>query len=343
MEPMRGVRIAVTIGALALAGAAAAAGALSPASPAKHCKAGSTSATIAGKHVCLRPGGRCTKRLDARYHRYRFHCHCRPTDPLRKPGTAPAAPPTLSEPPAPTGRLVDVGGYRILSSARAPVRPPSSSRRDATAPRLAVRKVQYALAADTRVCSYDRPHRGASVGERPATGRASLDVRDVSRELRTVLANAGERGPYLLAAHSFGGLLVSAFTRAIPTTWRDSSSSTRSPPRARSRFATPGVLPEVWDARADVALIDSASRGDRGPSSCSRPPCRSRRRTFAGAARTCWSPPRRSSQPLRLRRRSRPRLRDDQDRDRRRARRRPAAGVRADAPAADRRALHAVS
>ena len=50
---MRLARIVLTLGAFALAGAAVAAGALNPASPARHCKAGSTSATIGGKHVCL--------------------------------------------------------------------------------------------------------------------------------------------------------------------------------------------------------------------------------------------------------------------------------------------------
>src|SRR5687768_12336555 len=110
---MRVARTVLTIGSLALAGAAVAAGALSPASPARHCKAGSTSATIGGKHVCLRPGARCTKSLDRRYHRYRFHCHSGRLTRLPSPAPPPAAPPTLPEPPAPAGALVDVGGYRL--------------------------------------------------------------------------------------------------------------------------------------------------------------------------------------------------------------------------------------
>jgi pimeloyl-ACP methyl ester carboxylesterase len=258
---MRGVRIVLMIGAFALAGAAVAAGALNPASPARHCKAGSTSATIAGKHVCLRAGARCTKSLDRRYHRFRFHCHSGRLTRFATP-VPPGMPPTLSEPPAPTGRLVDVGGYRILLECTGTGAPTVVLEAGSSAPRLPYRKVQYALAADTRVCSYDRPGALPSASDpRPASTAATSAT--FSRELRTVLANAGERGPYLLAAHSFGGLLVSAFTARYPDDVAGLVFVDALAPARAAAFATPGVLPEVWDARADVALIESVAWGSR--------------------------------------------------------------------------------
>jgi hypothetical protein len=39
------------------------------------CPKGTVKAVIAGKRVCLKVGQKCEKSLDARYHRYRFHCH----------------------------------------------------------------------------------------------------------------------------------------------------------------------------------------------------------------------------------------------------------------------------
>lgn len=261
MSQMRGARIVLMIGSLALAGAAVAAGALSPASTARHCKAGSTSATIGGKHVCLRAGARCTKTLDRQYHRYRFHCHSGRLTRFANP-VPPGTPPTLSEPPAPAGRLVDVGGYRILLECAGSGAPTVVLEAGAAAPRLPYRKVQYALAADTRVCSYDRPETLPPTSDPRPPGVAATSA-TFSRELRSVLANAGERGPYLLAAHSFGGLLVSAFAARYPDDVAGLVFVDALAPARAAAFATPGVLPEIWDARSDVALIESVAWGAR--------------------------------------------------------------------------------
>src|SRR5918995_2829271 len=106
---MRSVRAAALAMVVALAAAGATAATLAPTASTRHCRGGATPATIAGKHVCLKAGARCTKSRDRAYHRYRLHCHSGrltrfPAAPL------PAAPPTLPEPPAPAGQLVDVGG-----------------------------------------------------------------------------------------------------------------------------------------------------------------------------------------------------------------------------------------
>lgn len=76
----------------------------SPASARVACAAGAKAAVIAGKHVCLKAGGRCEKRLDRAYHRYRFHCHSGRLAPFSAPAPKPMpTPPTLPEPPSPGG------------------------------------------------------------------------------------------------------------------------------------------------------------------------------------------------------------------------------------------------
>jgi pimeloyl-ACP methyl ester carboxylesterase len=61
------------------------------------------------------------------------------------------------------------------------------------------------LAAITRTCAYDRAGRGRS----DQTERRSLA--EAAAELRTLLATAGEPGPYVLVGHSLGGAFVRVF------------------------------------------------------------------------------------------------------------------------------------
>lgn len=72
-------------------------------------------------------------------------------------------------------------------------------------------RVQSEAAKLTRVCSYDR----ASLGESdpaptPRNGAA------VVADLHSLLAVAGEAGPYVLVGHSFGGLYVRLYAAAYP-------------------------------------------------------------------------------------------------------------------------------
>jgi len=68
----------------------------------------------------------------------------------------------------------------------------------------------------TRVCSYDRPNTrfdGAElstpVAQPHSTGAAAAD-------LRALLAAAGEPGPYVLVAHSYGGYVAEHYARSYP-------------------------------------------------------------------------------------------------------------------------------
>jgi pimeloyl-ACP methyl ester carboxylesterase len=70
-------------------------------------------------------------------------------------------------------------------------------------------RVQPIIAKSTRVCSYDRAGLAWSEGTSTARSMATL----VS-ELRLLLQHAGVAPPYVLVAHSFGGLIIRAFARA---------------------------------------------------------------------------------------------------------------------------------
>ncbi|WP_433385245.1 alpha/beta fold hydrolase [Actinoplanes sp. CA-142083] len=71
--------------------------------------------------------------------------------------------------------------------------------------------VQQELTPQFRVVSYDRAGLGWSEA---GTGR--MDAASSAEELHTALAAAGCRPPYVLAGHSYGGLVVRAFADRHP-------------------------------------------------------------------------------------------------------------------------------
>lgn len=76
-----------------------------------------------------------------------------------------------------------------------------------------------AVAEETRICAYDRP---GTVGFAPDALSRSDPVpmprtpEEVVAELHAVLEAAGEEGPYVLAAHSFGGVFARVYAAAYP-------------------------------------------------------------------------------------------------------------------------------
>jgi pimeloyl-ACP methyl ester carboxylesterase len=70
-------------------------------------------------------------------------------------------------------------------------------------PAISWRGVQPEIAKFTRVCSYDRAgYDWSDPGPMPRTSSQSV------KELHTLLQNAGEKPPYVLVGHSFGGTNV---------------------------------------------------------------------------------------------------------------------------------------
>ncbi len=71
--------------------------------------------------------------------------------------------------------------------------------------------VQNKVASFTRVCTYDRAgYAWSEPGPKPRT------YAQINMELRDALAKLGERGPFVLVGHSFGGPVVRNFAATYP-------------------------------------------------------------------------------------------------------------------------------
>jgi pimeloyl-ACP methyl ester carboxylesterase len=73
------------------------------------------------------------------------------------------------------------------------------------------------VAKFTRVCAYDRP--GTPVGEKPSRSdpvRQPTTVGTAVADLHALLTAAGEAGPYVLVAHSYGGLIGRLYASTYP-------------------------------------------------------------------------------------------------------------------------------
>ena len=113
----------------------------------------------------------------------------------------------------PRGQLVDVGGHRLHLIVQGEARGNPTVILEAgmatTASNWAW--VQAELAKTSRVVAYDRASLGWSdPGEKP------LDAAKSARDLHTALERLGIGGPYMLAGHSYGGLVVRMFRDLYP-------------------------------------------------------------------------------------------------------------------------------
>jgi pimeloyl-ACP methyl ester carboxylesterase len=67
------------------------------------------------------------------------------------------------------------------------------------------------MRGETRSILFDRPGTGWS-----DTGPFPVSTRREAEELNTLLTNAGEKGPFILLGHSYGGLLAANYARRYP-------------------------------------------------------------------------------------------------------------------------------
>jgi len=110
-----------------------------------------------------------------------------------------------------SGRLVDVGGYRLMLNCTGFGRPTVILEAGFGDVSVEWSAVQAQIAKFSRVCSYDRAgYGGSDPGPMP---RTSLQI---ARELHTLLRNAGEMPPYVLVGASFGGYNVRVLNGLYP-------------------------------------------------------------------------------------------------------------------------------
>src|SRR3982074_1044588 len=117
-----------------------------------------------------------------------------------------------SVPPFPApGRLIDLGGWGLPRNCSGQANPGRAAViLEAGAGDFSVdwSLVQPLVAPFARVCSYDRAGAGWSdLGPRPRTMRQQV------WELHALIEKAGEKPPFVLVGHSYGGWLVRLFAR----------------------------------------------------------------------------------------------------------------------------------
>lgn len=109
------------------------------------------------------------------------------------------------------GRLVDAGGFRLNLYCAGQGRPTVVLESGLADSLDTWRHVQPDIARFARVCSYDRAGYGYSdSGPMPRTSDR------IASELHAALEAAGEKPPYLMVGHSFGGFNVRVFNGRYP-------------------------------------------------------------------------------------------------------------------------------
>jgi len=113
----------------------------------------------------------------------------------------------------PPGRMVDVGGFRLHLDVRGdnPGKPTVVLEAGLGSFSPNWYWVQQALADRVRVVAYDRAGLGWS-----DLSPAPRDAGTMAAELHTALHATGISGPYVLAGHSYGGLVARAFADLYP-------------------------------------------------------------------------------------------------------------------------------
>ena len=110
--------------------------------------------------------------------------------------------------PTPPGRMVDIGGRKLHLNCAGGGSPTVILEAGLGDSSLVWTLVQAKLATMTRVCSYDRSGTAWSHDAGPQHG-----LSHAADDLNQLLKISGERHPYLLVGHSWGGWLVTVYAR----------------------------------------------------------------------------------------------------------------------------------
>jgi pimeloyl-ACP methyl ester carboxylesterase len=113
--------------------------------------------------------------------------------------------------PAPPGKLVDLGGHKLHVNCKGKGRPTVVVENGLGDFSFDWILVQTRVAGFTRVCTYDRAgYAWSDAGPKPRT------FAQINLELRDALAKLGERGPFVMVGHSYGGPVVRNFAATYP-------------------------------------------------------------------------------------------------------------------------------
>lgn len=179
-----------------------------------------------------------------------------PPEPTESPQSRTASPDLAV--PEPPGALFDVGGHALHLYCMGEGDRTVLLEAGLGGSSIEFRPLQEELAATTRACAYDRAGMGWSEpGPEPRTGERIVD------ELEKLLQAAEERGPFVLAGHSFGGLTMLMFAEAHPEDVAGVVLIDSSHPRQDEAFAE---IPELAAAQ-EAAIADlegMAARAEAG-------------------------------------------------------------------------------
>lgn len=112
---------------------------------------------------------------------------------------------------APTGQLFEVNGHAMHLYCIGEGSPTVILEAGVGGNTLLWTYIQPAIAEVTRVCAYDRAGYGWS--EANSNERTTLNM---AEELHILLAQAGIESPYILAGHSFGGIVIRTYASLYP-------------------------------------------------------------------------------------------------------------------------------
>ena len=116
-----------------------------------------------------------------------------------------------NEPLKPPGQMVDVGGYQLYFSIKGDSETTIVIEPGTGSWSLQWLEFQNELSKYFKVVTYDRAGYGLS-----EPSPYSRTAGNIAEELHTGLKNAGISAPYILLGHSYGGLIVKAFTNKYP-------------------------------------------------------------------------------------------------------------------------------
>ena len=124
---------------------------------------------------------------------------------------------------------------------------------------LSWNSVQGEIGKYTRACSYDRAGiMWSEPGPRPRDGET------IAAELKAVLENAGEEGPYLLVGHAFGGAYIRIFAGQNPDDVCGMVLVESSHPEMFTRFEELGVAQQIPDKNIRPLILLMSHLGSPG-------------------------------------------------------------------------------